>query len=290
MRRLLRLKIVLALLAAAVCGGASASAQTLRLASGFEYTRGLYGARLSTESLIATASARYTFDNWAFGLVIPYVSVTGPGAPFDPYAVSVYALVLPVGVEQSFVPLLSLPQDESFFYPQLRLKSEGLGDVTASASRSFELKRNRLYLDATAILKLPTGDADKLIGTGETDLTLRSDLVYEAPGFGVFAGGGYSHTGKSERFDLMDRWQFSAGVYKPIGPRFTLGVIYDWREPLVVNSGEISEITSYLSMQVSDRFSVLAYSVTGLSEASPDIGAGLRLAVDFDVGFPRGFN
>jgi len=291
LRSLLRAKRALALLLAGLAFGPGAAfAQTLRLATGVEYTRGLYGARLHTDSLIATTSARYTVDNWAFGLIVPYVRVEGPGAPFEPFAVSFFAIELPVGIEADFVPLLSLPDDPSFRYRQFSPVSEGLGDMTLSASRSFELKRNRLYLDVSGVLKLPTGDPDKLIGTGETDVTLRSDLVYEGRDLGVFAGGGYSHTGKSERFDLMDRWQFSAGVYKPIGRRITLGVLYDWREPLLVNSGKISEITSYVSVQFDNRFSVLAYSVTGLSEASPDFGVGLRLAVDFDVGAPRWFD
>ncbi len=291
LRSLLCAKRALALLLAGLAFGPGAAfAQTLRLATGVEYTRGLYGARLHADSLIATTSARYTVDNWAFGLIVPYVRVEGPGAPFEPFAVSFFAIELPVGIEADFVPLLSLPDDPSFRYRQFSPVSEGLGDMTLSASRSFELKRNRLYLDASGVLKLPTGDPDKLIGTGETDVTLRSDLVYEGRDLGVFVGGGYSHTGKSERFDLMDRWQFSAGVYKPIGRRITLGVLYDWREPLLMNSGKISEITSYVSVQFDNQFSVLAYSVTGLSEASPDFGVGLRLAVDFDVGAPRWFD
>lgn len=257
------------------------SAQTLRLGSGFEYTHGLYGSHLPTDSLIATASVRDTTDDWTFGIVIPYVRVSGPGAPFEPFAVSYFALAIPHAVDTNSVPLVSLPGDPSYHYPQFSPITEGIGDVTVSASRSVELKPNRLYLDASAALKLPTGDPQKLIGTGEPDVTLRSDLIYEAYDFGMFVGGGYTFAGKTPRFDLQDRWQFSTGAYKPLGQRFTVGVIYDWREPLIVHSKYISEITPYISARIDSRLSVLAYTVIGLSEASPDFGVGLRLAVDF---------
>lgn len=268
---------------AALCAPASVAAQSLRVASGVEYTRGLYGAYLPTESLIATVSARYSGDGWALGVVIPYVRVTGPGAPFDPFAVSYLAVVRPAGEEDSIVPVLSLPDDRAFSFQLTSPTSEGLGDISISLSRSFELTRNRLYLDASAIVKLPTGDVDKLIGTGQTDVSLRSDFVYEGDRIGVFAGAGYVVTGKSPLFELQDRWQLSAGVYAPIGRKLTIGAMYDWRSPLVVDSTAISEVTPYLSMQVSSRFNVLAYAVAGFSEASPGYGAGLRFAVDFDA-------
>ncbi|NJM36235.1 MAG: hypothetical protein HC850_17800 [Rhodomicrobium sp.] len=137
-------------------------------------------------------------------------------------------------------------------------------------------------------MKLPTAERSKLLGTGETDLTLRGDFVYETRSFGVFAGGGRAFTGKSELFPLQDRWQLAAGAYAPIGRRLTIGALYDWREPLVVRSGAISEVTTYVSMRVTSRLSVLGYTVAGLSDSSPDFGAGLRLSVDFDLGRPRG--
>ncbi|NJM36236.1 MAG: hypothetical protein HC850_17805 [Rhodomicrobium sp.] len=93
-----------ALRLAAVASGAAlllpenAAAQTLRWSSGLEYTRGLYGSPLSTEILIATTSARVTFDRWSVGVTVPYVDVTGPGAPFDPFVVSVFAIQPPAEV------------------------------------------------------------------------------------------------------------------------------------------------------------------------------------------------
>lgn len=269
---------------AALLAVAEAAAQSLRLASGVEYTRGDYGAYRPTESLIATVSARYASDAWALGVVVPYVRVTGPGAPFDPFAVSYFAIVRPTEQEGVVLPVLSIPDDRTFTYQLLSPTSEGLGDVSVSLSRSFELTRNRLYLDASVTVKLPTGDVDKLIGTGQTDVSLRSDFVYEGDRVGVFAGGGYVFTGKSRLFDLQDRWQFSAGVYAPLGRKLTIGAMYDWRSPLVVDSGAISELTPYISVQASSRFNVLAYAVAGFSEASPGYGAGLRFAVDFDAG------
>ncbi|GAB4519420.1 MAG: hypothetical protein Kow00133_05110 [Amphiplicatus sp.] len=262
----------------------AAPAQTVRLATGFEYTRGLYGAFDETEIAIASVSARYSVDGWTYSLAVPYVRVTGPGAPFSPQAAPSFALRPPEGFDAAALPLISLPDDPSFLFPRLNPTTEGFGDVTAGIGRSFELKRGRLYLDTAALAKLPAGNVDKLIGTGRADLTLQADLVYETRRFGVVAGAGRTFVGKTPRFDLQDRWRLSAGVYAPVGRRLTVGALYDWREPLVVGSDDISEVTTYVSMRINRRLSVLAYSVTGFSDASPDIGAGLRLAVDFDFG------
>lgn len=271
------------LLSAGWLSSSGASAQTLRVAQAFEYTQGSYGARLDTETFIAATSLRYTDDGWTFGLTIPYVRVKGPGAPFAPFAISAFAIRPPSELSGAVIPLLSLPNDASFFFPQFSLTSEGIGDVTASVARSFELKRDRLFLDVTGVLKLPTGDPDALIGTGEPDITGRGDFVYEANGYGLFAGGGYAVTGRSDRFDLQNRWQISAGAYVPIGRRFTAGALYDWRQSIVADSTDISEVTTYVSLQLDQRFSILGYALAGLSDASPDFGFGVRLAVDFDV-------
>ncbi|MBB5518387.1 hypothetical protein [Amphiplicatus metriothermophilus] len=263
---------------------AAADAQNLRLASGFEYTRGLYGSFAETEIAMASISARYSVNGWTYSLTVPYVRVTGPGAPFNPQATPVFALRLPEGVDAAAIPLVSLPDDPSFLFPRLNPTTKGFGDVTAGVGRSLELKRDRLYLDAMVLAKLPVGDVDKLIGTGRTDITMQADFIYETRRFGFVIGGGRTFVGKTPRFELQDRWRLSAAAYAPVGRRFTVGALYDWREPVLVGSDDISEVTTYVSARINSRLSVLAYSVTGLSDASPDIGAGIRFSIDFDVG------
>ena len=92
----------------------------------------------------------------------------------------------------------------------------GFGDITLQLARQLGVHRHHhgRHLVARGQLKLPTGDADRLFGSGGWDAALSLQLSNRRPGGPWWAlGGGLASLGPGEVLpELQRHWQLVAGL------------------------------------------------------------------------------
>ncbi|MEM1409138.1 MAG: hypothetical protein AAGG79_00145, partial [Pseudomonadota bacterium] len=106
---------------------------------------------------------------------------------------------------------------------------------------------------------------------------LRTDYLTDFAGFTFVIGAGYTFAGRSERFDVQDRSEFSVTAVKDLSLLPDLGVTYSQREAVISGIDDVKELSVSASFVAGRRWSIIAYGLTGLSETSADLGLGMRL-------------
>lgn len=155
----------------------------------------------------------------------------------------------------------------------------GIGDVIASLTVQNALlaEGGNVALDLTGTVKLPTADEDMGLGTGETDYSGQVDVYRFLDAGTVYASLGYKVRGEPSGFDIDDTWFASAGGVMSVSRRTSVGASVSYRPELVSSGDPASEATVYLGQYLNDSTRVRCHVLVGLSEASPDWGAGLTL-------------
>ncbi|MEM1380743.1 MAG: hypothetical protein AAGH41_08970 [Pseudomonadota bacterium] len=229
-----------------------------RLAYGFDASTGEYGLPARTDVAISYVEAGVSRGLWNAQVTVPYLAVEGPAN-----------LGLPL-----------LPGDGAAV-PSGRDQTWGLGDVRVGVSRFFPLWNGSGLLDVSASVKVPTADADRLLGTGEPDVSLRTDYIHDLGSLTFVAGVGYTFSGRSDQFDVQDRASFSVGLLRDSPGLPTFGVSYAERQPIIDNLDNVRELSWSAAFPIGDRVRVVTYALTGLSDATPDYGLGFRITYRF---------
>ena len=265
-------KTGLLLLGFTLCGYSATIAEpVIQLSTGVDYSSGDYGAAEDTTIYELPFTARLRAGNWSFRARVPYVSVEGPGG------------VVPGGEDDSGGN--SGPGSVNSgsgnnnggsggSTTTSSVSESGLGDISLSATWSHDFA-NSTYLDLTGRASLPTGDETKDLGTGETDFTLSGEFGRDFDGGGVYAFGGYKQRGGT----LRENGALAGlGGYGRVGNGTLIGVDATWSEASRTGLDDSAEITAYTSFRVSDDVRLSLYALTGLTDNSPDFGAGLSLS------------
>ena len=135
-------------------------------------------------------------------------------------------------------------------------------------------------VDLTGTVKLPTADEDKGLGTGETDYGVALDMYRAVGGTMVFGGAGYTVLGDNEYIALDNVANANLGFSRNVGGG-SAGVMYDWRQAASDTADDRSELTGFYSMRTGGRDKVQVYATAGLSDGSPDWGAGVSYTTGF---------
>lgn len=227
----------------------------LTLSTSYNYSTGDYGQDVSTHVHYVPVTAKWKMDAWTAKLIVPWLSITGPG---------VVVGGAPVGT------------------PRPERKESGLGDITPSLAWAHRLHSSGTTLELTGIVKLPTADEDELLGTGKTDYTLQAGLIQPLGKAYVSASIARRFNGESDRFPLNDVWKASAGAGYKITDETTVGFLYDHREAQTATGDDLSMLTAYGSRDFGD-WSVQLYGSTGFTDGSPDASVGVQLSKRFDL-------
>lgn len=224
--------------------------------SGLEYSSGTYGGDVDIEDLYLPVTLGLNFERISLDVTVPYLSVRAPGGTTT------------TGPGGETVPGSGQIVTES-----------GLGDVIAGIT-IYDVMVNRdlgLALDLTGKVKFGTADVDKGLGTGEQDFTVRADLYKYLDQFTLLASVGYKFRGDPDDIDLEDVLIASiGGVFYP-GEKNCVGLVLDYREAAIVDADAASELSAFLSRELSDSWSVQFYVFTGFSDSSSDWGGGFLL-------------
>jgi hypothetical protein len=239
---------------------APAADASVKVATGLDYSTGEYGDTESTDMLYVPVILSYRLFPFTAKLTVPYLQIDGPG--------NVVA-----GVDGGVVTGESSVE---------RRTESGLGDVVVAAMYSIDPWTDAApMVDFTAKAKLPTADDDKDLGTGAADYSLQVELARAFGDWTPFVTLGYQFMGQPDDFELDDRAYFSLGTDAKVNDTLRLGGGYDFKQAASATSDDASELMGYASIKLAAGTMLNLYGVKGLSDGSPDWGAGAQVSRRF---------
>jgi hypothetical protein len=222
-----------------------------RVSAALDYSSGKYGDTRPTDVVFAPVTVQAAKGPWTVKGSFAWMSVSGPALIIDGTAAGAAGS----GADRSV---------------------NGPGDLNLSLMYSLEQLWDRgVYIDVTGRFKVPTASFAKGLGTGKIDVAGQLDLAISAGDFLPFAAVGYKVTGSPVGLPLRDVVSASAGVQYAWSERVATGLAYDFRQSALRSSANPQEGSAYLSVRLTERFSINLYGVVGLSRNSPDAGGGL---------------
>jgi hypothetical protein len=225
--------------------------------SGVIYSRGDYGLTEDTTVFVVPVTLSYESGPWTWRASVPWLSIDGP------------ANVIGEGAGGSAGPVRPVTEDES-----------GIGDSTIGFSYKLASGADRLNAAFTARVKLPTGDDERGIGTGETDTYAQFDLFQTFGTITPFGSAGYRWLGDG-RYQLENGLYVSGGLLFTIAAGTSVGLSYEWREAIVAGGDDASEATLIAFRRFNERWSGTATAMKGFTDASADHGFSLQLGYSF---------
>lgn len=253
-----------ALFCAALLAASAVQAQDgLSLGVGADYSSGDYGGDTTTEIWSVPVTAKLASGNWTWKASLPWLRIDGE-AGVVPGLGNVKGRGRGLGGVLDPLPAVEEPAETS---------ASGIGDLRLSGTYSFDTG-GPLGVDLTANAKLATADEEKGLGTGENDFGLALDLYRDFDGTLLFGGASYTMLGDTDALPLNDVAGANLGASWGAGTG-SLGVMYDWREAASDAADDRSELTGFWSVPAGDGGKFQLYAVKGLSEGSPDWGAGV---------------
>lgn len=245
-----------ALVAAVALGAAQAAlAQTGEWSwgAGAQYSSGDYGTGQSTRILAVPLSLQYDAQPWKLRFSLPWYHVSGG---------------------TSVVPGFGAA-DRGRRRGGGDTSVSGLGDLSAAATNSaYYDPASRFGVDFTGKVKLPTGEKDKGLSSGSTDLTIQADAykglderttVFGGLGYTVFFGG---------FLDLRNAVSYSLGASRKLDERESVGLSFDGRTQVVRGVSEQRELMAFWSRSFARSSKLQAHFLVGLADGSPDWGIG----------------
>ena len=236
----------------------------LSLGAGLTYSTGTYGTSTETKILSIPLTGRYDQGPWVFKLTVPLLRVTGAS---------------------DVIPGLGRVNNSNSRGRGRGGVSEsvsGPGDTIASATyNTYYDSASKLGLDLTARLKLPTGDADRGLGTGSTDESFQADLYKTYDRVTLFGDLGYTFFGHSEFIQLQNALNYGAGASYKLDATDSVGLSLDGRQRVTPGGPQQRELTAFWNRRIDKVRRLQAYFLIGLENGSPDWGMGVSAAYVF---------
>ena len=254
-----------------LAGGAHAE-DGFSLGLGADYSSGKYGTDTTTEIWSVPVTAKATSGNWTYKASLPWLRVDG-----DPNVVPGLGSLdnlNPLGRGRGRGGIIGAPAEA-----QESGSASGVGDLRLAATYGFDTG-GPLGVDVTGNAKIATADEDKGLGTGANDYGVAIDVYRDFSGTLLFGGVGYTWLGESDFIDVDAVANANVGASWKAGVG-SIGLMYDYRQPASDDADDRSEVTGFYSFPAGDTTRMQVYAIGGLSDGSPDWGAG----VSFTAGF-----
>ncbi|MEG3191970.1 transporter [Lysobacter sp. D1-1-M9] len=272
---MMRFRLTMMFAALAATGLAHAADGSTTVGIGVDYNSGDYGSEISTDILSVPLDLRHRRGNWSLRASVPWLQVSG-----DPN-------VLPaVGPVPNFNPvgrgrtgLVGGPPGGGEEASPESGSASGIGDVTLAAAYSLPTG-NAVGVDLGANAKIATADEDKGLGTGANDYGVSLDLYRDFDGTVLFGGVGHTWLGSSTYIDVDSVQSGNLGVSQRAG-RGRLGVMYDHRTASASGLDDRRDAIAFFSLPNASGGRMQLYASRGLSDGSPEWGAGIALSTGF---------
>lgn len=229
---------------------AEVTAPVIKLGTGFTYITGDYGFTQTTDLWSVPVNLSYDVERWSLKAAFSYLTIKGPA-----------------NVATGSSPTGGAPRPTS-------ATESGIGDTSLSATYHANPVPGELNVDFTARVKLPTADEDKGLGSGETDYYVQTDVSQTFGKITTFATLGYRFMGRNAASPLKDGVFATAGAAVRVNDKTIVGAAYDWQSRILSGAQAGSNLIGFVARNPNDRWSLLAYVIAGLNDASPDLGIG----------------
>lgn len=222
-------------------------------ASGVDYSVGHYGAAADTSVWSIPLDLKAQLGRLRLQASLPYEFISGPGQ-----------LVGGVILATPNAPIT---------------KRDGIGDLNLTAAYLLTRENGLLpALEVSGGAKLPT--AKSTIGTGETDYSASASLYKSLTRSTMLFGSvGYSWLGSPTAYRLRDGITASGGVNFRPRDNQNYGVSIAYRERVADGLQGQAVVSPYMTYRMSKLLGLTLYGMAGLNDASPRVGAGLRVTL-----------
>ncbi|MEJ0058767.1 MAG: hypothetical protein WDM79_03885 [Terricaulis sp.] len=279
--------LTLGLAASALFAAAPAQADDGRwsFSTGADYTSGDYGEATDTTILIVPFTAAYGSDRWRASVSVPYVRLEGTGNIIPGTGAGgasgggssgglagVGGGLLP-GLFPGATPTTPSPTPTP---TPVTIEEEGVGDATLSLSVTPYIADSGARFTIAADARVPTGDEERSLGAGETIGSIATGYSHPIGERSAL----YGSIGYQRAFDSgQDSIFANLGAESLVTEKVLLGASVDWSEASVDGRPNASQASLYTGFLANDHVRLVAYASAGLSETSPDTGAGVRLVL-----------
>ncbi|MCA0901507.1 hypothetical protein [Microbulbifer agarilyticus] len=262
-------KAFIAASSVSLCSGAMASDWKYSL--GADVSSGDYGSTAETDITSLPFTVSYSPSAaWTFKASLPWVSVEGPG---DVIPGGDGGFVIGPGNGFGNGNGGNQNPDES-----VRSKESGLGDLWLTGTYSLEPVGNRYFVDLSAKYKVPLGDEERGLGTGESDYSLQMEVFTAVDDFTPFVTVARKFKGDLPDVVLRDVWYTSVGSGYRLSEVSSMGASLDYQQAATDTSSAQTEIFGYYSHKLNNRWTGMLYGYIGLADGSPDQGFGLQIS------------
>ena len=231
--------------------------------TGFDYSNGDYGEQRDTTILTVPLSSGYVADRWSVALIVPIVSVKGPGT------------IVPGGLDNGGALgglLGSTPATASSLAKGV--DTTGLGDASLTVSATPYVSDAGTQFLVISRVRAPTGDESHALGTGEWAASLsggvRQPLGTRADVYGAV---GYERTLRGDGNGVIA--QLGAESY--VADKVQLGAVLNYAQATSALQRDGAQAGVFVAYDLSSVTRLQAYGAAGLSETSPAISAGFRI-------------
>ena len=247
---------------------------------------GDFGLEDTTRYDVLAAGLRWYFPRFELQVSMPWVSLAGPGdirlvggqavpgfrrgppgGPFRPPG-------LPGGGPTD-------PPPEEVVETR---RESGLGDVSVQGEvYLLEGSETTPWVSGLLRIKTPTGNVDRGLGTGKTDIELGVSLVQSFGRTSLFADAGYTWVGDDDELALRDVLRLGAGVSLALdgARRNTASLYVENRANAIRGLTDQRTLAAGVSTRFGEDLRLTATGFAGLSATTEDWGATLRLSYLF---------
>ncbi|MDE2182905.1 MAG: transporter [Alphaproteobacteria bacterium] len=217
--------------------------------TGFDYSSGKYGGTEATDVLSVPVDLRLQMDRFRLEATMSYLDVKGPG-------------VVAGGVVVGGTGPVTT--------------RSGLGDLNVGAAFLLNKDGDAPAIELEGIVKVPTAGSG--LGTGQYDYLAQVNLYHSfTPRFMLFGSAGYQWLTSFPTVALESGLIATGGANFKTSDDTSIGFTASYHQQYYAGLGDVYALSPYVLWNVVPNWRVTAYGTFGLSKASPDYGAGLRL-------------
>ena len=250
---------------------------------GLEFSSGKYGGAHRTNSVYAPVTLTATpTDRLGLALEIPFV-YQSHGNVFSSLArggmQSNRSMMLPAAGANT---MSGHPGGMSSSSSGRHGSEGGLGDITLKVGYLLLQETDAVpQLRATALVKFPSADEERSLGTGEFDEGLAFEISKWFGAWNPFAEAGYVVQGRSAQLPLRNYLTYYAGLGYQLADNLRPVLLVKGATPPADGVGGVLEVRLKLRYQVTSRTGTEGYLAKGIATDSPDYGAGWSIYYDF---------
>lgn len=248
-------------LAAFACSAPALAADGTTIGIGATASQGDYGTAQDTTIVTVPLELRVREGHWTLGATLPWLRVSGDST-----------VVPSAGPLPILDPITGEP-------PADERTTTGIGDLVLTAKYAIDTGIP-LGLSLGARAKLDTADESRGLGTGANDYSVTVDLHRAVGDTLLFAGAEHTWLGESPRITTDTARRARLGLSHAAGGG-RLGLMVEQRTALARAQDDRRDATAFYTLPTDSGGQVQLHATRGLSDSSPDWGAGVSISAGF---------